>query len=476
MCCIPRLSRSGSRHTAAALVLYVFVYAAPLSGEEYVLTRREAVQLGTARSIELETAAQLLAVRRRKYRLSLRNYLPRLELGLSFDDSVTVGGPDSRSKRVTASLIQPLYNGGVFQFSRNIEESEIRIDQYRLSLQRTSLADTIWDACSEILILERKYEIQKKLLSLSETELSVYGARQKLGIVSELELVERELQAQSMKITAAETEIQLTAAYHKLKSLLELPAGAGLRIADAIESGYRGIDLKTPPDSYVQLARRNNPELILNRYSLNKEEKAAALAKKNRLPAVSVEAAVFVEGEKLPLQIPGFSIQFHIDFSHPSHPGKLTGSIGKTGPRRASRGFHIQSSPLENVSAATEQMERNINLRLQRKQARQLEADVAFAAEQTIGRYRRQQKKVELAAEFLTLQRKKLDILKERLQNGTVRQHTCIEAEIEYCTGEINVLEEIFVLMKNERQIEQLLGLSPGGLSNLNRDNRGEAL
>ena len=122
-----RRSRSFPCRKAAGIVLYLITYAVPLYGEEHVLDRSSAVSLGLHRSFELETAELLLTAQRRKHLLGIRNYLPRLELGLSFDDSVTVAGSDSRTKRMTASLDQPVYSGGAVQFARKTEEIEISI-------------------------------------------------------------------------------------------------------------------------------------------------------------------------------------------------------------------------------------------------------------------------------------------------------------------------------------------------------------
>lgn len=456
--------RKNSR-AAAAVTFSLLLYAAPLYGEEYVVDRDEAVRRGTARSFELETAELRLAARKRRYSLGIRDYLPRLELGISFDDAVTLHGADSRSKRISAAVEQPLYNGGASRFSRKVEEMEIGLEEVQLRLQRVALADTIWKLCSEIIILEQKAEIEKKLIALNLRNLSLHRLRHRLGLVPELEVVELEIQVQSAKIRAAETGDSISKLHYTVKQLLGVPADSKLSIDDTIDSNYRGIQLHGSPDYFIETALRNNPELLFKHSTVRKEEQAAILARKTYVPALSLEASFFVEGEHLPLHIPGFSVQFHIDFSHPAMPGSMTGSIGNTGPDRVSRGLHIRSSPLRSIDAAAGRIEGDIARAAGKKELEKLEADLSFTVRQTFEGYRRQQERVRLASESRRLIQKKLDILKQRLDDGSIRSSAYIEAEIEYEGSTIEILEQILALLTTERQLETLLGLAPGNLA-----------
>lgn len=458
------LPRKNNR-AAAAAAFCILLHAAPLYGEEYVFDRDEAVRRGTARSFELETAELRLAARKRRYSLGIRDYLPRLELGISFDDAVTLHGADSRSKRISAAVEQPLYNGGASRFNRKVEQMEIGLEEVQLRLRRAALADTIWKLCSEISILEQKAEIEKKMIALNLRNLSLHRLRHRLGIVPELEVVELEIQVQNAKVRAAETADSIYKLYYTAKQLLGVPADSGLSFDDTIDSGYRGIQLRGSPDLFIETALRNNPELLFKQSSAHKDEQAAVLARKTYLPALSLEAAFFVEGEHLPLHIPGFSIQFHIDFSHPAMPGGMTGSIGETGPDRASRGLHLRSSPLQSIDTAAGRIEGEIARAAGRKELEQLEADLSFSVRQTLEGYRRQQERVRLASESRRLIQKKLDILKQRLKDGSIRSSAYIEAEIEYEGSTIEILEQILALLTMERKLEALLGLAPGNLA-----------
>lgn len=458
----------------AGILLRFLMAPAPLQGDEYYLTRKEAVDLGLENSTETRLQELELALLKRRIQLGVLDYLPRIELGINVDDGITVNAPDDRRKRLFFTIRQPLYNGGVFRSARMLAKEELRLRGKTADYSRIDLSTSIWDICSSIIIEEKKLELRRRLFLLTEERISILKKEFSFGNITELEVLDMELQARDAKMQVAAAEKEIEKLRFSLYRLLEIPENSRVVIDDSIDTAFRGITETFPREVLLLHAEANNHEIQTARYRLYQEEKSVSLSHSAFVPAISVSATFFVEGERFPLSLPGLTVQFHISFSDPILPVKMTSTFGSKGTDQYSRGFHGSMSVLENISGHIDKKEGELNVQRKRRELEDLEREIAFSVEDTMSEYRRQQEIIALSLESINLFKRKLSVLEKRVRNGTATEFERLEELVQFNNRKVVLLEQILALIKIERKLESLLGLPPEGLIEFISDEKGQ--
>ncbi len=432
--------------------------------DEYILSRQEAVTLGLSNSTALEIEELHQAAQKRQWRLQIRDYFPRIEFGMHLDDAVSVGAPDSRTKRIFITLEQPLYKGGTLHANRILFREEIRLREKQLQLKRNEIADTIWRQCSLILIHQKKRTLQHELITLLKKKREIMLHEFELGKVTELSLLDMELSIHQAALALEEADIQLSEFYYTLQQLLLLPDNSSLTIKDSIDDTYRGIDIRRDITYLKAYAQQNNTDLQLQRYTLRKEEKMFGLSKPVTLPSFSLSSTFFFEGSRFPLHVPGMTLQVNITFSNPLFPGTLSAGIGNTGDTRYNRSFHTQTELFGNVTGFVDRRIQGLTLQKERNTLLQAERNLLFAVEHTVRSYQKQRNMIKMLWKEIQLLNRKRKILTNKISIGSVRNITLIEEDIQFNTRKMNLLEQVLTLMEIESKLEQLIGSSPGEL------------
>jgi outer membrane protein TolC len=432
-------------------------------GPERITPERASV-MAQENSRELEIGKLQHEAAIRAYQLSLRQFFPSISLSLTGSDAVTIGKPDTRVKRFSINITQPVVSGGKCAATRSSTRYRLELNRRTLEHREHKLADSVWALFHRILLLQQTLALRKRSLDLARAEQKVMAASHQLGEITDLDLIETELTVNQLELEKAETEAGLEKALFSMKKLLGLDPATELILEGSLDPGYGGIKIKNKPDFYYHLALENNYGIATKRTAVQEKREAYRISKRSWLPSIDIEGSFFIQGEEYPLQEPGFTITVSLSAPTPLMPVSTRISGGSEGTGEVNRGFGIDATVAESITWYPDMKKNALAAAEARLELEQAQADLEFQIGEAIAEYRRKKERADIAGRQLALQRRRMAVLNEKLKLGEIRRPDFIQGSIETAESEIGLLEIVLGLIEGERKIEKLAGLPPGEL------------
>jgi outer membrane protein TolC len=424
--------------------------------------RAAAMAKENSRELELGKLQQEADIR--AYQLSLRQFFPSLSLSLTGSDAVTIGKPDTRVKRFSITVTQPIVSGGKRAAERSSTRHRLELNRRSLEDREHELADSAWALFHRILLLEQTLSLRKQGLDLARAEQKVMTASHRLGEITDLDLIETELTVNELEWETAETKARLEKALFSMKKLLGIDPAIPLIFEGSLDPGYAGIEIRNGPDFYYRLALENNYGIASKRAAVQEKQEAYRISKRSWLPSIDIEGSFFIQGEEYPLQEPGFTITVSLSAPAPLVPVRTRISGGSEGTGEVNRGFGIDATVADSITWYPDMKKNALAAAAARLELEQARADLEFHIGEAIAEYRRKKDQADIAGRRLALQRRRMAVLEEKLKLGEIRRPDFIKDSIETAESEIGLLEIVLGLIEGERNIEKLAGLPPGEL------------
>lgn len=431
------------------------------------LTLSQAEQLALANSDALRVQRLKNESAAERVRLSVRAYLPQIQLGLTTGSTVNVGAQDSGTDELSLTVKQPLYDGGRTHMQRELSVLQLTLNRHTYRVARESLLSAVYAEFYQVLVLQAQRKVKEETLANTRRQLKIARAELKIGMVTEIDVLDTELSVSNQEIDLQSTESDLENATYSLQKSLSLSPDQPVALEGTIDSGYNGVAIRWKPQRFLSLAESHNLNLQNARYQVRKQQVQVRVARSEYLPQVSASVGITVSGQNFPLQTPGATFGLDISFPQPSAPVQASVSGGQSGATSANQNSSFTINPLQSITGGLDRADAENALEQARSQEKTLLRDLSFQIRQAISQYRRQQETIRLERQSVRLEHRKLAIMKQQLANGST---TYVDYLTEQATAEndqVQLLSDILALIKDERSLESLAGIAPGSLAAL---------
>lgn len=432
-----------------------------LLGEDRALGIGEAAYLAVVNSDELEYQRGQLELRRGAWRLGLRAFFPSLRLDYGNDERLSLEGGDSFSKSLSLGLSQLLWDGGRLAASREIESSQLGQAELELSRRRAETADSAVAAYRSIEAARLRLSVRLATLEFAQGEVSLLEAKRSLGFLTEAEAAEARLKLEMLGLEVERERLNLSEAEAQLAQLLGLEALPPL--GDALDPELRALDLHAEP--IVELALARSAELNLARQSVERKRLELKAARRQWLPALSLDATLGAGGAELPLRTGSWTLALRLSFEHPWLGASLSAGLGGSSQAgktaQSALGLRAAPEPAAVLGAAA------ARLALGLEEARLADAaqSVRLGALSAIRRYQSAARAVELARRALALAADGLALAHLRAGLGQATASEVLDAELARAAKEVELVDGCVELLARERELENLLDMEPGQLA-----------
>lgn len=474
-----------------ALLGLVALTATAQSKRRITLAEAENLALTTSSDLRIQKLQNEAASERN--RLSIRDYLPQLQLGFTTENEINQAAPDSDSDQLSVTLQQPLYNGGRTAMQHALNRLQLLVSRHSFDVAREDLLDRVWQQFYQVLALQAQLAVKRSSVEASRKELAIARSEKAQGMIREIDLVDAELAESNQEVDLQSTEVGLEQARYALKKTLGLAPGEAIDLEGKIDLSYKGLDLDKPATFFIPVAMEHNLDLETDRFKERQAEAQVRIANSQYLPQVSAVVGVTVSGQHLPLQTPGLTLGLNISFPEPEAPiqtsfsesssGPLlsTQSVPSTvsplysesssGPLSMTRSSSFSVTPFQSVTGYLDRADARFKLEQTRETTKSLVEDISFEVAQSISQYSRQQKRIGLERRSVRLEKEKLAIMREELTVGEATYVDYIKEETQGADLETQLLSDILTLVQDERSFEKLLGIEPGSLAGLLGEN-----
>jgi len=238
---------------------------------ELVLSRDQAV----AQALQASPDLQALAIQARssldRYRWGLREYLPKVGLNYSQNESVLLDSPDTRSIQAGVTVNQLLFDAGRGGRRRDLSQIQLLVNRQDYRIQEEKITDSVTSLFNQLLVVKKKREIQARAIDLAEKQLALSRAERGLGLVRDLDVLGAEVQVASLWVDSKQSDRSLKDALSQLAGLLGLDPSVRLDVAGAFDTDYVGLVVPEHSDRWLALVLDSSKDLALQRLELRKQ-------------------------------------------------------------------------------------------------------------------------------------------------------------------------------------------------------------
>jgi len=425
------------------------------------LTLEKAIVLAEDNSQELRLLLLQMAAEKYAFDLSIREFLPRLSLGYSQNDTVKIGDPDIRSKNISFTISQLLYNGGRTIISRNLTHMQLTLDRFNYKKKLEDLINQTWNMYNKILMFKEKKKLQQEIHKIALKQLEISRTERRVGLLTEVDLLATEIQVKEFAVQIKETQIEEESLYFEFKRLLGLEPHAMLVLDDSLDLEYEGLSLVDNTEYWLSMALVNNSEFKALQFEIEKQRQEVKMVEQSYLPRIDADFSVMVSSEYFPLQDLGFSVKLNFSFPFKPLPTQTQINAGLSGSSERSTGISMSTEILPELGFLVDHKVALLSFEMLRLKEEEALSNMQFTIEQFLKQYGHRVEKLKLQRESLALFKRKLIIQERQLAIGEIKRIDYLESQSEYLEAVIAALENQLALLEMERSFEQLIGVEP---------------
>ncbi len=445
-----------------AVILFTLVIH-PVAGQEAVIpiTFSDAARMAVDASDDLKTEYAMQAIREGAWQLGLRTYLPSITLSAAEDDRLSQISSDSFQKTYAISMEQFLWDGGRTSTSRAIEKTELSIMSAELERKTVSVADTALSAYRSVLSARAMLEIREAVLESLMAQREILAEEVNRGLALAVDLVETDISVSEANIEILSLRIELEEAEQQLAENLGVEVLPPL--AEEVDI-YRSPILP-PKGSVRSAAQARNPELKTALHSIAKRQVEARYAALSWIPTLSLTVGVSISGRQYPLTRASWSVGLTLDFSSPWFSSSLSGSTGWDPPYERTARMQGSVNPLPDPASGLTAKNTELALALEKTKYDLDFERIGRTAEMALEKCYLIERKRELAVESLKLSADRFRLTELRLELGQITRIDLMDAQIDYAQKEVEAVKIAISLLEAERELETMMDLHPGELT-----------
>lgn len=384
--------------------------------------------------------------------------LPAISLGWSESAVVSYEAPDSRTKKISASVSQQIFDGGEALRRLRREERRNHLARRQLLFLEEELTSQVVERYAGILAWRSRRRTLEEALDAACFQLSIAQEEARLGLCTETDVLLAALELKDLQQERADAELKEKRAHYDFGRLLGCRDGQTPLAKGDIDFLYRGSINPRELASFLDAARKNS--IHIHRLSLQMEETRDALrsAQGQGLPEVSLGADFSLSGPDFPLSRPGLGLHLRIAWSAPEFPLSLQLGAGREGSYQRSRGLDAGFGPFprrgsEGPSLARARMElaaRDFSARYE---------ELGFAVREELAAVEQLREAADLLREKVVLRERRREILELMVEIGEAPRIDLMREGIAVFQARIAVIQGVMNLFQREAGLLSLCGL-----------------
>ena len=429
-----------------------------------------AAELAIENSDELRAERKALEIRASAWRLGMRSYFPGFELSYGSDERISMYSSDSFSKSISASLTQPIWDGGRLRAARTLESAALDMSRAALDRKTRDTGEEAVKAYRSVAAARARLEIQRDARERAAGDRDILSAEVRLGVATDADLIEAEIALNGMGIDQAQAELALLEAESELSDILGVDAMPSMLSPLDVDISVVALDI----DKVASSAVDSSAELAEARFSLVRKRAEARVAALGWLPTIGFTAGATAGGPAFPLGGFRWTAGLTVDFSGPLLSGSAGLKLGGDFPYDRSAASSGSMTPIPDPAGMTSARQAALDYELELERYASLTASVDREARSAVTSYLIAARRLELCKASLELSGEKCRLASVKLELGQAVRSEALKAEQERAERAIDLIDAAEQLRNMERAIERLLGAPPGSLGGLSDpDERG---
>ena len=433
-----------------------------LTPEVCLLTVDEAIRFGILHSTALRYARMGAIETMRLKKSSIRGFLPKLGISYSESDNVRVGFPDSREKRLEASLTQLVFDGGKSALEHELGEIAASYAYRDCLEQEKRLEARIAGEYLDLALRKANLGIQDELLRSSGEQLAIAKAEYENGVALESDYLECVINRSGVEYDRLRLAREYESAERRFKLTLGVDEAIGLAIGGFVREKRDARALSENVDAICARSLAVNSELARKREDLRMSEMKARRGYRVFAPSVSLRCSLSFSGESFPLTEPSINASVILGFDNPAFPVSFTSGYAFSGGKLGSASNSAEVSLLDSITWGGERRLEGISILRERGECERAERESISAIRDEV--YSRDDAMARLAikAESVALMERKTRISEERATRGELSRVDLLEEMIALAKARIDLLSIEAELASLERSLAIALDIPFG--------------
>jgi outer membrane protein TolC len=424
------------------------------------LTATDAALLAIANSPELSAEGARLDLRKDAWRLGIRAWMPKLTFACGDDERVSLYGPDSHTRTLSARVDQPVWDGGRLAAARTLENADLALSTADHERSLRQVGEIAITAYRSVLASRARLAIRKGSLAASVDERAIIAAEVALGLAIANDLSDADLQIADMDSELTVAEMALSVAEDQLIEALGLDGMPVLADELSLLSSYPSLDAGRA----ACMAAERSPEVASARHEVEKKRAQAKAAMTSWLPTIGLIASAQVSGATLPLTRGSWSVGLSVDFAGPLASGGSAATIGGEPPFDTSAQTQHRLTVVPDPTALLNAPAAAVDLALQEQLLARLMARARRTARAAIVSLELAERKRDAAARALELADSRLRLARLLASMGQAVHLEPVKAELARAEKAIDLVDAAAAMVVAARELERLLDMPPGGL------------
>jgi outer membrane protein TolC len=421
--------------------------------------------LSTAISLALKNSRALTdsrlqqQVARAVHRLACRQFLPSLEVGISRDDSVVYGSPDTRSRRLSLGMQQLLYDGGRTRASLKRRDREIALAGLNLEMESEELIFSVITVYTEILEFRQKKKIRQDSYQSALLQQQIAAEELRLGALTELEFLDFTVRLKDLELDLEETEQEERLLGFRFGRLLGLKADIPPPIpAGRLNPDYNGFLSEQDDRVWLDSALQRNADLRRAAFRLREQNELLRQAACSWLPDVRGSFTAFAGGREYPLTEPGFEAGVELSFRLPVLPLRAAAEVGRTSPGERSLAASASAGVLEDLEELYSKKLARLQVNRAAGDFEELRTEIDFKIRELLFNIKSGKKRLQLLRDRLESGDRQRVLQKLKLELGEIKRIDFLDAELELAKRRIDLVDATVALYNYEVTLLRLCG------------------
>lgn len=422
----------------------------------------ELIALARANSQEIILNNEYMLLKLKNTKMSITPFLPQFNLSWQEYDRINYKQNDTRTKTITASITQLLFDNGKakteYLYNRQASFLEYMLYQQTIKEYELNLIEKYYNHQ----LLSNTLILKEQLLENSLNDLSAIKYKFDNGLITKSDLLEYEIYCNKLENEILNYKNQIQLNIFNIKVILNIPEETDFFIEDYSDHTINGTNtLKNKETQIITDMLRNDIEIQQLQNILNHERKLAKTINQFYFPSIYLSGGISFTGTSYPLTQPEYNLR--LIFSFDSIPFVKTNLSTNSGVN------YNQSKLLENSLSANIIPEINylenkkiaaISLKQTELKLSKKKSEISKKAQEYIYSHDNLLSQIRINKATQTLMKEKLDILKYEAEHGLVTYSEYIKQIIDFSETSQNLIQQTIQLNLLFEKIKYLTGES----------------
>ena len=276
----------------------------------------DAVNFGISNSESLNQLKVYALTNMKMAKLSFDSFLPQFETSWSEYDSIQKYSQDTRTKQISFSVMQKLFDNGKSRLDYTRDKYNALISYYEMLDKFNEFHLTVFEKYYSYILACRLIELKKSFLENTKNELTVVKYKYEQGLELKSSYLEYVLSLRESEKDLEDSIRQKNMILNELKSLLSISPETELIIKDTEEQIiFNAEPYEKETDVYTARIIDNDIGLKKQLSSIYYLSRQTKILNQFYIPSVSVKAGISFSGITYPLTQPDYSVNLIFSFS-----------------------------------------------------------------------------------------------------------------------------------------------------------------